>query len=62
MGAENPTDIFLPCLIATFAATMAAMIIVSIKQRINLFQPIILAYIGGIFCYYSRLGGVFGTA
>lgn len=48
MGSQTPTDIFLPCLIATFAATMAAMIIVSIKQRINLFQPIVLAYIGGI--------------
>lgn len=48
MGASNPTDIFLPCLIATFAATMAAMIIVSIKQKINLFQPIVLLYIGGI--------------
>lgn len=48
MGAENPTDIFLPCLIATFMATMAAMIIVSVKQKINLFQPIVLAYVGGI--------------
>lgn len=48
MNAENPTDIFLPCLIATFAATMAAMIIVSIKQKINLFQPVVLAYVGGI--------------
>ncbi len=48
MGSETPTDIFLPCLIATFMATMAAMIIVSIKQRINLFQPVVLAYIGGI--------------
>ncbi len=48
MGSETPTDIFLPCLIATFMATMAAMIIVSVKQRINLFQPVVLAYIGGI--------------
>ena len=48
MKASNPTDIFLPCLIATFAATMAAMIIVSIKQKINLFQPVVLAYVGGI--------------
>lgn len=48
MGAETPTDIFLPCLIATFTATMAAMVIVSIKQKINLFQPVVLVYIGGI--------------
>ncbi|MEC5394178.1 nucleoside recognition domain-containing protein [Bergeyella sp. RCAD1439] len=55
MGAANPTDIFLPCLIATFAATMAAMIIVSVKQRINLFQPVVLAYIGGISAVIAAL-------
>ena len=55
MGASNPTDIFLPCLIATFAATMAAMIIVSFKQKINLFQPIILAYVGGISAVIAAL-------
>jgi spore maturation protein SpmB len=35
-------------MIATFVATMAAMLIVSFKQRINIFQPVILAWIGGI--------------
>ena len=44
-GARNATDIFVPCMIATFAATMAALLIVSIKQRIRLFQPIIMAWI-----------------
>jgi len=48
MGAQNPTDIFIPCMIATFAATMAAMFIVSFKQKINVFQPVILAWVGGI--------------
>ena len=48
MGAQNPTDIFIPCMIATFAATVAAMFIVAFKQRINIFQPVILAWIGGI--------------
>jgi spore maturation protein SpmA len=46
--SANPMDIFLPCMIATFVATMAAMIIVSIKQKINLFQPVILAWVLGI--------------
>ncbi|MEO7265056.1 MAG: nucleoside recognition domain-containing protein, partial [Ferruginibacter sp.] len=46
--AANPMDIFIPCMIATFVATMAAMFIVSIKQRINIFQPVIMAWIGGI--------------
>lgn len=46
--ASNPTDIFIPCMIATFAATVAALTIVSIRQKINLFQPVILAWIAGI--------------
>ncbi|MBC7507147.1 MAG: spore maturation protein [Ferruginibacter sp.] len=48
LGAQNATDIFIPCMIATFVATMAAMFIVSFKQKINLFQPVILAWVGGI--------------
>ena len=46
--AANPTDIFLPCLIATFVATVFALIIVSLKQRIKLLQPVILGWILGI--------------
>jgi spore maturation protein SpmA/spore maturation protein SpmB len=48
LGAANPTDIFIPCMIATFAATMAAMFIVAFKQKINVFQPVILVWVGGI--------------
>ncbi len=48
LGAQNPTDIFIPCMIATFAATIAAMFIVSFKQKINVFQPVILAWVGGL--------------
>ena len=48
MGSQTPTDIFLPCMIATFAATMAAMIVVSLYQKINLLQPVVIAYVGGI--------------
>lgn len=44
-GAANATDIFIPCMIVTFVGTVAAMIIVSLKQRINLLQPVILAWI-----------------
>jgi spore maturation protein SpmB len=54
-GAKNATDIFIPCMIASFAATIAAMIIVSIRQRINLLQPVILAWVLGL----SALIGLF---
>ena len=48
MGSQTPTDIFLPCMIATFAATMAAMIVVSLYQKINLLQPAVITYVGAI--------------
>ena len=46
--AANPTDIFIPCMIATFAATMVALMVVSFRQKINLLQPVILGWILGI--------------
>ena len=46
--SANPTDIFIPCMIATFAATVVALIVVSIRQKINLLQPVILGWILGI--------------
>jgi spore maturation protein SpmA/spore maturation protein SpmB len=46
--AANPMDIFIPCMIATFIATVASMLIVSFKQKINVFQPVIIAWIFGI--------------
>jgi len=44
-NASNPTDIFIPCLIVTFVGTIAAMMIVSFKQKINLLQPVIIGWI-----------------
>ena len=46
--ASDPTDVFLPCMIVTFVGTITAMIIVSFKQKINLFQPVILGWVFGI--------------
>lgn len=48
MKSANPTSIFIPCMIATFAATIAALLLVSFRQRIKLFQPVILFWILGI--------------
>lgn len=48
LNTPNPTEIFIPCMIATFAATMASMLIVSLKQKINVFQPAILLWVLGI--------------
>lgn len=48
MNSATPTDIFLPTMIATFCATLAAMMIVSFKQKINILQPALLAFVGGL--------------
>lgn len=48
LGAANPTDIFIPILIATYFSTMAGLIFVALYQRINLFDKVILAYLGGV--------------
>jgi spore maturation protein SpmA len=47
-NASDPTDVFLPCMIVTFVGTMVAMFIVSLRQKINLLQPVILLWIAGI--------------
>jgi spore maturation protein SpmA len=48
MGAANPTDVFLPILLATYFSTVAGLIAVGIAQRLNLLQPVILAYLLGL--------------
>lgn len=47
MGAANPTDVFIPILIATYASTMAGLLVVSWVQKINLLDRVVLAYLGG---------------
>ena len=48
MGAPDPTDIFIPIVIATFVTTVASMCIVAAWQKINLFQPVVLFWVGGM--------------
>lgn len=62
MGAANPSDIFLPILIATYVSTLIGLVITCIKQRINLFDRVIIsvligmtALIGGILYFFSAL-------
>jgi spore maturation protein SpmA len=48
MGSLHPTSIFIPILIAHSCATLAGLIYVSIRQKINLFDPVILTYLTGM--------------
>lgn len=47
-GDTSPSSVFLPILIATFFASLAGLIIVGLRQRINLLHPMVLLYIGGL--------------
>ena len=48
MGAAQPTDIFVPILIATFCSTLAGIVVTCIYQRINLLQRTLLLTLGGL--------------
>ena len=47
-GADSPTEVFLPILISTFIASLAGLIFVALRQGINLFNRVVLSYIGGL--------------
>jgi spore maturation protein SpmA/spore maturation protein SpmB len=53
--AADPTDIFIPCIIATYVATLVGMLTVAIKQRINLFDGVVMAWLGGLTAFIGLL-------
>ena len=53
LGATNPTDVFVPILIATACSTLAGTAYVCLKQKINLLDPVILTWTGGIFAFVT---------
>lgn len=55
LGAANPTDVFVPLLIATYCSTLGGIIYVAIRQRITLFNKTVLAWLGGITLFIGLL-------
>jgi len=62
LGAVNPSDVFIPIMLATFFSTLAGLISVAWYQKINLLDKTVMAYLGGltaiiagIIIYFSRL-------
>ena len=47
LGAADPSDIFIPCLLATFVATLVGVVAVSLRQGINLLDRVVLSWLGG---------------
>lgn len=65
MGAVNPTDVFIPILLATYMSTLCGLLAVAWVQKINLLDKVIVAYLGGfsVFVggsvyYFSQLSQV----
>lgn len=48
LKAADPTDIFIPCIIATYVATVAGLLIVAVRQKINLFNPVVMGWLLGL--------------
>lgn len=63
LGSANPTDVFIPILIATVISTLVGLIYVAIRQKINLLDKVVLAWLTGIIAFiagiiviFSRMG------
>lgn len=59
-GAAQPTDVFIPILLATAVATLAGIVITSVWQRINVFQPVLLATLVGMAAFVGIVIWGFG--
>jgi spore maturation protein SpmA len=61
LGAADPSDVFIPILLATFCSTLTGIIAVSAFQKINLFNRVILAYLGGFTLLIASIIWYFST-
>ncbi len=61
LGAVNPSDIFIPILLATYFSTIAGLVSVAIYQKINLFDKTVLAYLGGLTVFIVAIILYFST-
>ncbi|MEO8499633.1 MAG: nucleoside recognition domain-containing protein [Vicinamibacteria bacterium] len=60
MGAADPTDVFLPLLIATFCSTLVGILVTARVQGLRLFNPVTLAYLGSATLTIGLLAAYFG--
>lgn len=60
LGAAQPTDIFIPILLATFFSTISGIIITSLYQRINLLNKVMILTVGGMCAVVAAIIWGFG--
>ena len=61
LGAADPTDVFVPLLIATFCSTMAGLLATAFTQRLRLADPVVLAYLGAMTAAVAALVVAFAS-
>lgn len=61
LHAKDPADVFIPCIIATYVATVVGLLAVAIKQKINLWDRVIIAWLGGLTVFITLLVWFFTT-
>jgi spore maturation protein SpmA len=61
MGSANPTDVFIPLLIATYFSTLIGLITVAAVQKINLLDRVVLMYLGGFSAFVFGLLAYFSS-
>ena len=61
LGAASPADVFIPILMATGVSSLAGLIIVAVKQKINLLHPVVIAWIGGVAAAIALLAAYFAS-
>ncbi len=61
MGAANPTDVFIPILLATYMSTLVGLLTVAWVQKINLLDHVVLSYLGGFTLLVVGLLGYFAS-
>ncbi len=60
-GATHPTEVYIPLLLATYAGTLSGFFAVASQQRIRLYDPVLLLYLGGLSALIAGLAAYFAT-
>lgn len=60
-GATNPTDVFMPILLATFISTLVGIIALCLKQRIKLKDPVLIAWLVGLGAFIAAIVWIFSS-
>ncbi|MEF3075536.1 nucleoside recognition domain-containing protein [Methylobacter sp. Wu1] len=61
LGAVNPTDVFIPILLATYMSTLGGLLAVAFVQKINLLDKVVMAYLGGFTLLVAGIIGYFSS-